>query len=136
LGNNKEVIQVLNYNSYFVYIKLICGPNIGKLMFDDIENYAVVHKIYSITLNPSNDIVKQIYTNKYGFKYRGYNNKQQLNIYYKPINYKSMLQLSKRNRTLKRKLDLKRATLKTKRQSHNSINNFISQSKKPLIENL
>ncbi len=125
-----------NTDNAELYIKLICGPNIGKLMFDDIENYAVVHKINSITLNPSNDIVKQIYTNKYGFKYRGYNNKQQLNIYYKPINYNSISRLSKRNRTLKRKLESKRATLKTKRQSPNSINNFISQSKKPLIENL
>jgi hypothetical protein len=69
-----------------IYIRLMCGIGMGKLMFEDIENYARNKEIKQITLHPASKYLANHYKDTYGFKFKVYNKVKKSNLYYKNIN--------------------------------------------------
>lgn len=120
-----------------LYIRIICGKKLGRLMFYDIESFAVANNIKTIILSPINDTIKNHYINNYGFKLRGYDKQIGYNIYYK--NLISYNTFNRRHTTLKRKNKTnnmrRKMTLKT-RIINNNLNNFFNAFQSHKIINI
>jgi hypothetical protein len=94
ITNNDKIVSFVLWNikkqqhnmDKELYIRIICGKGFGKIMFNDVEEYAYQNKINIITLAPINEKVKEHYIMKYGFKIRGYDKVIQSDILYKEIN--------------------------------------------------
>lgn len=102
---------------------LICGKGFGKLIFDDVESYAVRHNIPTITLKPANEALKQLYLTRYGFSSKN-NVMKRNNTFYKPIVtpvLKNKTTLKSRNKgRYTRKYTVKRNTI---------VNNLLNPGK-------
>lgn len=105
-----------------LHIHLLCGRKMGKLIFDNIENYASRYNIKTITLDPVNNRIKDHYVKQYKFKLRGYNKHSKLDRYYKTIN--APTNITRISKTLKRRNKNKRRT--TYKKVKNISNNIFT----------
>ena len=111
--HNNNIVGFVLWNesktSPILYIRLICGIGMGKLMFEDLENYATTKQMKQITLHPGNDHLKKYYMDKYGFKFKAYNKTKRTNLYYKDVN----------NITMRNTYIARKHTIKHSRNLHN-----------------
>jgi hypothetical protein len=116
-----------NFNKT-VYIRLMCGRGLGKLMMEDVEEWALRQNIHTITLIPANERLQHLYTIKYGFK-------PNANIYFKSISQEVIELVSPARQ---HSINNKRKTRKKKinKKKNNNINNFITSAKTHKIINL
>ncbi len=110
-----------------LHIELICGHGLGLWMMKDVEQTALLQNINIITLDPANEKLKDVYTNKYGFKVRAALKSKEKDTYYKDIqnNIYSLSKPSSYNNIKKNKSKRRTLKKKNKKSNENNINNFI-----------